>query len=203
MDTLRAATILGFALVLAACGEGAPAPVPPAPRGQASAPPPPPVPDDDATPAVPGLDQPTRTTARSSAEANHTLPDVPIQRALRIGRQPGADRLVFEFDGDGLPAWSIEYVDRPVRDCGSGDVVTLPGDAWLQVRFIGAHAHSPEGEGTTGPKSRTVAMKNLLALARTCDFEGEVTWVAAVRHPGGYTPRTLDSPARLVVDIAH
>ena len=159
--------------------------------------------DGDATPPVPGMDLPTRTTARSSADATHTLPDVPILRALRIGEQPGADRLVFEFDGDGLPAWSIEYVDRPVYECGSGDAVRLAGDAWLQIRFMGAQAHTEAGEGTTGPKLRTLDMTNLLALARICDFEGEVTWVAAVRRPDGYTPRTLDAPARLVVDIAH
>lgn len=163
----------------------------------------PPPPDGDATPPVPGMDLPTRTSGRSSADATHTLPDVPILRAVRTGAQDGADRLVFEFDGDGLPAWSIEYVDRPVHECGSGDTVALPGDAWLQIRFMGAQAHTEAGEGTTGPKRRDVAMPNLLALARTCDFEGEVTWVAAVRRPDGYTPRVLDAPARLVVDIAH
>ena len=226
MATFRTATILCLALVLAACSEGPPPaapadvgapdataagdPAPPAdPPPPATAPEPPvdgtaDVPaDGDATPSVPGMDLPTRTSARSSADATHTLPGVPILRALRIGAQPGADRLVFEFDGDGLPAWSIEYVDRPVYECGSGDAVRLAGDAWLQIRFMGAQAHTEEGEGTTGPKLRTVDMTNLLALARICDFEGEVTWVAAVRRPEGYTPRTLDAPARLVVDIAH
>ena len=137
------------------------------------------------------------------ADATHTLPDVPILRALRVGEQPGADRIVFEFDGDGLPAWSISYVDRPVYECGSGHVVRLPGDAWLQVRFMGAQAHTAQGESTTGPKLRAFGMTNLVALARVCDFEGEVTWVAAVKRPAGYTPRVLDAPARLAVDLAH
>ena len=145
----------------------------------------------------------TPTTTDSRADATHTLPDVPILRALRVGEQPGADRIVFEFDGDGLPAWSISYVDRPVYECGSGHVVRLPGDAWLQVRFMGAQAHTAQGESTTGPKLRAFGMTNLVALARVCDFEGEVTWVAAVKRPAGYTPRVLDAPARLAVDLAH
>lgn len=186
----------------------------PAPAGPAPAPPvvsdpaPPagsqaPAPIDPVPPAGPGEDRPSRTTGTSGADATHHGEAVPILRALRVGEQPGADRLVFEFDGVGLPAWSVEYVDRPVYECGSGDAVRLPGDAWLQVRFIGARAHTEAGEGTTGPKLRTFDHANLLALARTCDFEGEVTWVAAVRRPEGYTPLVLDAPARLVVDIAH
>lgn len=184
-------------------GTGAAGTDTPGPAGPGSDAPGTPPPDGDATPPVPGMDLPTRTTARSGADATHTLPDVPVLRAVRTGVQPGADRLVFEFDGDGLPAWSIEYVDRPQYECGSGEAVRLRGDAWLQIRFIGAAAHTPEGEGTSGPRRRDVGLANLLELARTCDFEGEVTWIAAVARPDGYTPRVLSDPARLVVDIAH
>jgi len=174
----------------------------PTPGDPAPAPADPPV-DGDDPPRAPGVDEPTLTTARSSADATHTLPAIPVLRAVRTGVQPGADRLVFEFDGDGLPAWSIEYVDRPQYECGSGEAVRLRGDAWLQIRFTGAAAHTEAGEGTSGPRRRTLDMANLLELARICDFEGEVTWIAAVARPDGYTPRTLSAPARLVVDIAH
>ena len=177
---------------------------PPPGSGPVSAPPASPVDPPTAGPEeAPPDAAPPPTTGDSRADATHTLADVPVLRALRIGGQPVADRIVFEFDGDGLPAWSIGYVDRPVYECGSGDVVRLPGDAWLQVRFTGAQAHTEAGEGTTGPKLRTLDMTNLVALARLCDFEGEVTWVAAVRRPEGYTPRVLGAPARLAVDIAH
>ena len=199
-------------IALAGCGgDVAPDPAQDAPTRPAHtvpelaplpAPEPAPVPDPPATPPASEPD-PVRTSGDSRADATHTLPDVPILRALRVGEQPGADRIVFEFDGDGLPAWSISYVDRPVYECGSGQAVRLPGDAWLQVRFTGAQAHTEAGENTTGPKLRAFSMTNLIALARLCDFEGEVTWVAAVKRPEGYTPRVLDAPARLAVDIAH
>ena len=57
----------------------------------------------------------------------------PILRAVRVGLQPHAERVVFEFNDTKLPAWQVEYVDRPVRDCGSGDAVPVAGEAWLQT----------------------------------------------------------------------
>lgn len=124
-------------------------------------------------------------------------------RAVRIGKQPGADRLVFEFDTPGLPEWKVEYVDRPVRDCGSGDTVPVAGDAWLQIRFSGAQAHTEQGASTSGPRRRPLAQTIARELVRTCDFEGEVTWVVGVAKPNPYTARALASPSRLVIDIAH
>lgn len=146
---------------------------------------------------------PIPTVGASSAGVTSTAAEPPILRAVRVGTHPGLDRLVFEFDGAGLPAWQVEYVDRPVRDCGSGDPVQVAGDAWLQVRFNGAHAHTPEGASTSGPRRREVGLTVLRELVRTCDFEAEVTWVAGLARPNPYTARVLAGPSRLVIDIAH
>jgi hypothetical protein len=51
---------------------------------------------------------------------------------VRTALHDGYERMVFEFD-TARPGYHIEYVDRPVRQCGSGDVVELPGDAWLST----------------------------------------------------------------------
>jgi len=146
---------------------------------------------------------PTPTVGASSADVTSTAAEPPILRAVRVGEHPGLDRLVFEFDGEGLPAWRVEYVDRPVHDCGSGQPVRVAGDAWLQVRFSGASAHTPEGVSTSGPRRREVGLRVLRELVRTCDFEAEVTWVAGLARPNPYTARVLAGPSRLVIDIAH
>lgn len=146
---------------------------------------------------------PTPTVGPSSAGVTSTGSEPPILRAVRVGEHPGVDRLVFEFDSAGLPAWHVEYVDRPVHDCGSGQPVRVAGDAWLQVRFNGAHAHTPEGVSTSGPRRRGVGLTVLRELVRTCDFEAEVTWVAGLARPNPYTARVLAGPSRLVIDIAH
>ena len=122
--------------------------------------------------------------------------------AVRTARHEGYDRLAFEFEG-ARPAVHVEYVDRPVRACGSGEVVPLPGDAWLEVRFSGARAHTEAGEPTVDVGRRELGLPNALELVRTCDFEGEVTWVAGVVSPEPVRVTTLDGPPRVAVDVRH
>src|SRR5690606_40460443 len=55
---------------------------------------------------------------------------------------------VFEFPGNGLPGYHIGYIDRPVRQCGSGEVVELAGDGWLEIRMEPAQAHDEQGRAT-------------------------------------------------------
>ncbi|QYF93004.1 hypothetical protein KY495_20205 [Massilia sp. PAMC28688] len=110
---------------------------------------------------------------------------------------------MFQFDGPGVPAWQIGYVERPVRDCGSGDEMPVAGEALLQIRFTGAQAHTDTGVATTGPRRRPLALANFKELVRTCDFEGEVSWAIGVASPKAYTSRILSSPSRLVIDVAH
>ena len=124
-------------------------------------------------------------------------------RAVRIGNHPGSDRVVFEFYDAGLPEWQVKYVDRPLLDCGSGEPVTVSGDAWLQITFRGAQAHTEAGEESGGPRRQIVNQANLRELVRTCDFEGEVMWVAGVVRPDGYTAQVLAEPSRLVIDVLH
>ena len=98
--------------VLAGCAAEAP---PPRDDGAATLPPHTvpelaPIPAPVRAPAPVSAPEPTPTTGDSRADATHTLPAVPILRALRVGEQPGADRLVFEFDGDGLPGKPIGTV---------------------------------------------------------------------------------------------
>ena len=124
-------------------------------------------------------------------------------RAVRIGNHPGSDRVVFEFYDAGLPEWEVKYVDQPLLDCGSGESVCVGGDAWLQITFRGAQAHSEAGEESGGPRRQVINQKMLHELVRTCDFEGEVTWVAGVFRPNGYTAQVLAEPSRLVIDVSH
>jgi hypothetical protein len=173
----------------------APAPVPePAPALPTSEP---------AAPASPAVAGPGATTGPSKGKATNTSRQPPVLRAVRSAKQAGFDRLVFEFDTVGLPAWDVEYVDKPVLNCGSGEPVKVAGDAWLQIRFTGAQAHTEHGKSTSGPRRRPLAQTIARELVRICDFEGEVTWVVGVSRPNPYTPRIMTAPSRLVIDIAH
>ena len=130
-------------------------------------------------------------------------PDAPVLVDVRTAEHDGFDRIVFEFDADGLPAWHVGGVAIPIIQCGSGQVTPVSGTAWLQVRFNGAAAHTPEGKPTSGPRQRRLRHPVLRDLARTCDFEGEVTWVAGLAGKHPFRVDALSAPPRLVVDIAH
>jgi hypothetical protein len=165
--------------------------IPPAPAAEAPA------------PASPASAAPGATTDASKGAATSRGNQPPVLRAVRSATQAGFDRLVFEFDTAGLPAWRAEYVDRPVVDCGSGEPVRVAGAAWLQVTFTGAQAHSEKGSSTSGPRRRKLSQKVARELVRICDFEGEVTYVVGVERPNPYTPRTMSAPSRLVIDLTH
>ena len=126
-----------------------------------------------------------------------------ILKEVRTGRHTGYDRTVFEFEGDELPGYFIEYIDKPVRECGSGNTVELDGDGWLEIRFAPAQAHTNEGEATVKNRKQNPNYKILRQLRSTCDFEGNVTWVLGVSIPNEYRVIELKNPTRLVLDIKH
>jgi hypothetical protein len=111
------------------------------------------------------------------------------------------ERIVFAFGPGPTPGYKVEYIDRPVRQCGSGDVVELPGDAWISVRFEPSQAHTEEGAPTIAERSRALNYQNIKALRMICDFEGQVEWVVAVASPNRYRTLELRGPERLVLDV--
>ncbi|HEX2187497.1 MAG TPA: hypothetical protein VHG51_01305, partial [Longimicrobiaceae bacterium] len=124
-------------------------------------------------------------------------------RAVRTGRHAGFDRVVFEFEGGAVPGYHLEYVDRPVRKCGSGDATEVAGQGWLKVRITPANAHTEQGRPTVADRERRLSLGVLRELELTCDFEADVTWVLGVASPNRYRVQELSNPARLVVDVRH
>jgi len=142
-------------------------------------------------------------TAGITDKKNPNIQGVAIMSDVRTARHGNYDRMVFEFLGPDMPTYHIEYVDKPVRSCGSGDVVPLAGDGWLEVRFTDAQAHAPEGDPTIKDRQRSPNLPIVRDLKITCDFEAEVTWVAGVASPNRYRVIELKNPTRLAVDIRH
>jgi hypothetical protein len=138
----------------------------------------------------------TGLTEQVSNGASARLVDV------RAASHEGYDRVVLEF-AEGSPGYRIEYVDKPVRQCGSGDVEPVEGQGWLSIQLFPADAHTPEGQPTVAPRERLLDLKNVRELQMTCDFEATVTWVVGVRSPNSYRVSELRQPSRLIVDIQH
>jgi len=149
-------------------------------------------------PAAPVVDWTAGDTDRPATAGGMTT-----LAAVRIARHDGHDRVVFEFPGNGLPGYHIAYIDRPVRQCGSGEVVELAGDGWLEIRMEPAQAHDEQGNATITERALAPGLPIIREAKLTCDFEGQVTWVLGVASPNPYRVLELAAPPRLVVDVRH
>jgi hypothetical protein len=125
-----------------------------------------------------------------------------LLKAVRFGGHPGFDRAVFEF-ASVTPGYHIEYVDKPVYQCGSGEAVPVRGDGWLLVRFDRTNAHTDQGKPTIGNSEAKPGLSMLKEAEMICDFEADVQWVLGVSSPNRYRVLELKDPARIVIDIKH
>jgi len=126
-----------------------------------------------------------------------------LLKEIRTAAHKNFDRVVFEFEGPTLPGYHIEYIDKPVRQCGSGNAVELKGDGWLEISFQSANAHTDDGKPTITSRAFSPNLNIIKELKSTCDFEAEVAWVAGVASPNKYRVLELTNPTRLAVDVKH
>lgn len=118
---------------------------------------------------------------------------------VRTGQHDCFDRVVFDIDGP--PAgYHVEYVPVVTAD-GSGNPVTVPGAAKLQV-VIRHPNYSPTHVGAS--VANVAGYQTLRSVVYAGSFEGQTTYGVGVRArlpfrvfsiPGGH--------GRIVLDIAH
>jgi hypothetical protein len=186
---------LALLVAVIACGGGEKAPPPP---------------DQQATPATPAAiaaAPPDSGVAGTTSVTHRARPGAPqaALRAVEATAQPGYDRVVFEFAGDSVPGYHVEYAPHTttVRRCGSGDPVTVQGAGQLIVRFEPARAHDDQGQPVV-ERERTLGLPALTEMKLICDFEGQVEFVI------GVTTATVPSrvstqgpPARIILEVRH
>jgi hypothetical protein len=133
-----------------------------------------------------------------------TSTDVSLLTDVRAAAHDGYDRLVFQFR-NGRPGYDVRYVDRPVVADGSGDEVAVDGGAVLLIRMepaLDADLTQESAPQTyTGPQRFTPTTTAVAELVRTGGFEAVLTWAAGIDEKRPFVVSTLDSPARLVIDV--
>jgi hypothetical protein len=146
-------------------------------------------------PWFPGNERPD--TADASADSRVTVRDI------RIGRQDGFDRVVFEVGGTGTPGWDVRYVDGAVSQ-GSGEPVEVAGDAVLQVSVTGAGYPYDTGVAEwAGPDPLSVADAEVVTeVAFDATFEGTTVAFVGTAARSPFRVYLLEGPARVVVEIA-
>jgi Fe-S cluster biogenesis protein NfuA len=149
--------------------------------------------------AAPANAAPANAKALSAAPRTATYV-TPRLVAVRAAHHTGFDRVVFQFTGAGPSSASVKYVKTLIAD-GSGDPIRVPARAILQVVMPGADAHDSAGQSTL-PGQVAYAMPNVITTIRSGDYEAVVTYGIGLAAKTKVHTHWLNSPRRLVVDIA-
>ncbi|HEV3051182.1 MAG TPA: hypothetical protein VGX50_12790, partial [Longimicrobium sp.] len=111
------------------------------------------------TPPAPAVDPATQQAWTSAVSDRVRTQRAPVVLSdVRVGVNQGFDRVVLEFLGSGVPGYRVEYVDKPVHACGSGDPVAVAGDGWLAITLRGTQAHNDQGQATVQQRERRLQM---------------------------------------------
>lgn len=169
-----------------------------------------PVPEDTAEPATTAGEATSTTSVPTAAGFATTEQSTPPQergllRTVRAARQPdGTERVTFEFEG-AVPGYRIGYVDRPLREDGSGDEVTVDGAAVLGVHFEPASGVELSGEDVRtvyrGPNRLDLTTTTILDVVRVSDFEANLDWAVGLDSKVAFKVSVRRDPGRVVVDV--
>lgn len=150
---------------------------------------------------MPGAD----TATKSAGFTGDTTTNIPLLTAVRVARQEGFDRIVFEFEGDKVPGYEVGYINPPITEDASGNTVTVAGSAYLQIKMQPsgtADLSTAELRPTyTGPTRFSPGTPEVQELVKTGDFEAVLTWVAGLTDKVDFRVSTLTGPARVVIDV--
>ena len=143
------------------------------------------------------------TTVEGAASGQETA----LLERIALGRHEGYDRVVFQFKNQ-LPGYRVSYVQPPLKEDGSGNPVSVAGNAIVVVRMEPASGFDLNtGEGVMvykGPKrieGASAGTSVVQELVRSGDFEAVLSWAIGLSDKVDFRVTTATSPARLIVDF--
>lgn len=139
-------------------------------------------------------------TSISTVKGPANATGYPTLTNVRWAAHDTFDRIVFDFTG-GTPGYRVGY--GTLEGLGSGDAITLAGNADLIVDFDFARAHDDNYNPTYAMETRNPVLKTLRQVKWGGDYEGYVRAGLGLREMVGFRVTTLTGPPRVVVDMAH
>ena len=100
---------------------------------------------------------------------------------MRFGRHDTFDRIAFDFCKPADTTLTATVVKQLTED-GSGNNVSLEGEAFFALTLRPADAHSDAGEATVPNEAVTVAGNYVQQYKLIGDFEGVVTYGVGARR---------------------
>jgi hypothetical protein len=147
---------------------------------------------------------PAWSTAARTGPGGKQPPDGPSAKlgAVRTGRHPGYDRVVFQFEGAQVPGYRIEYVREITLGETDDQYLTLQGGALVQATFQGTASDDYRPGTQTIPDKFTPGLSQVKQIGLAEDWEGVVRLGIGLDHRAGFRVLELHEPARVVVDVA-
>jgi len=128
---------------------------------------------------------------------------------VRLERQDGFDRLVFEFREGGVPGHRIAWVRPPIQTNPGGATMSVTGEAFLAIRLepasgfdTGAGEPTEVYQGPLRLVGDAVGAQIVRDVVRTEDFQQVTTWVAGLARRAPFRAFALEGPPRIVVDVS-
>lgn len=123
---------------------------------------------------------------------------------IRMGGHEGFDRVVFEFNGPGVPSWNVRYVAEALGDA-SGLPVDVDGDAILEVTLFPVAYPMDGTDPYTGPSVIAVAgTEQVTEVVNNSIFEGYLqAFIGVDDGEQPFRAYSLNDPARIVVEVQH
>jgi hypothetical protein len=153
-----------------------------------------------------GID-PLEGASTETIESEPSAEGIALMERVAIGRHEGYDRVVFQFTNH-VPGYRIGYLDPPLKQDGSGNVVQVKGNAFVVVRMeqaSGFDLSKNEGElvykGPRRIEGSTAGTSVVQEIVRIGDFEAVLSWAVGLSDRVDFRVRTASSPARLIVDF--
>lgn len=121
--------------------------------------------------------------------------------AVRVAAQDGFDRVVLEYEGDGVPGYRFSYATETTQQA-SGLPVDLPGATGLSGIVRGIDWTSDDNYSgpsrLSAPGTVSVTQVDVGVL-----FEGDQDPYIGVTEEKPFRVTVLEDPTRIVVDVAH
>ncbi len=137
-------------------------------------------------------------TAAATGDPGSLLTDV------RTGFHNTFSRIVWDFAGDGTPAYHVGYQPGPTfSNTADIDPIAPAGAAFLVVTSNPARTFDIENSSPTylGPLSFDPDIGPIAEIAFIDDFEAVMVWVIGLTDQRDFKVETRLDPSRLVVDI--
>jgi hypothetical protein len=154
------------------------------------------------------VDSPSQSLANAGITRKTRLPDpgaVAISLTnITVSKQGDRDEAVFEFTGNGIPGWVVQYVPYAVQN-GTGDKLPIPGQSILEVLLLETAGPFMAPETYAGPPVVSGPDSSQINMVRYSTHRKEITQVFIGLNgvQPAFSVSALTDPTRIVVDIAH